>query len=83
MPYQHKVNKGSLFKNDRREKETHADYRGDINIEGEMYWIDAWVNEGTKGKFLGLSIRKKEGRSRSESPREESPQADFDDQIPF
>jgi hypothetical protein len=30
MAYEHKENKGSIFKNDRKEKDTHPDYTGQL-----------------------------------------------------
>jgi len=60
MAYVQKENIGSLFKNDRKEKETHPDYKGDINIGGVNYWLSAWVKEGKNGKFFSLSVNMKE-----------------------
>lgn len=60
MAYVQKENSGSLFKNDRKEKETHPDYKGDINIGGKNYWISAWVKEGKNGKFFSLSVNVKD-----------------------
>lgn len=52
-------NSGALFKNDRKEQDTHADYRGSITINGVEYWLDAWIKEGAKGKFIGLKAKPK------------------------
>ena len=63
------TNKGSLFKNDRKEQDTHADYNGSINIEGNEYWINAWVKESKKDgkKFFSLSVKPKD-QATSKSP---------------
>ena len=39
------TNCGALFKNERREKKTDADYRGTINIDGRDFWLNAWIKE--------------------------------------
>jgi hypothetical protein len=55
------TNRGALFKNERREKETDADYRGTINIAGREFWLNAWIKEAKSGgKYMSLSIRPKE-----------------------
>ena len=61
------TNRGSLFKNEHKEKDTHADYNGSINVDGKEYWLNAWVKEaGEKSKnpgkkFFSLSVKEKEG----------------------
>ncbi len=54
------TNRGVLFKNDRKEKESHPDYKGSINVDGVDYWLSAWLKEGQKGKFFSMSIQPKE-----------------------
>ena len=57
MAYEHKENKGSLFKNDRKEKDTHPDYTGQINVAGTLYNISAWSNKSKSGKsYYGLQV---------------------------
>lgn len=64
MSYEQKENTGSLFKNDKREKETHAHARGSALIDGVEYWIDAWTNETRDGsKYQSLKFKRKEARS--------------------
>jgi hypothetical protein len=52
MAYEHKENKGSIFKNDRKEKDTHPDYTGQINVAGTLYNISGWINESKGGKKI-------------------------------
>ena len=33
------TNGGALFPNDKKEKESHPDFRGNIDIEGKEFWI--------------------------------------------
>ena len=42
----------SLFKNNRKEKETHPDYAGSIMINGKEHYLNAWLKDGKNGKFL-------------------------------
>ena len=97
MSYQHKPNRGSLFRNDRKEKESHPDYKGDAVIDGVDYWLSAWVNEGKKGKYFSFSFQKKDevhnqgmGQTQQVLEQSTSPQnhggktaADFEDDIPW
>jgi hypothetical protein len=83
------TNKGSLFKNDRKEQDSHSDYNGSINIEGNEYWINAWVKESKKDgkKFFSLSVKPKDqaaGKSpvKSKSAPARAKDSDGDD-IPF
>lgn len=62
------TNTGMLSRNERKEKDTHPEYRGSINVEGKEYWLSAWVKEGKPGgkmegkKFFSLSIEAKEAK---------------------
>lgn len=47
MPYEIRDFSGSLFRNDKREKDTHAHAKGKAMIGGVMYWVSAWTK--TKG----------------------------------
>jgi hypothetical protein len=48
---------GALFKNDKREKDTHPNYRGDCTIHGRKFWVSAWIKDGKNGKFMSLAFR--------------------------
>ena len=92
MAWEPKAGSLSLFKNDRKEKDSHPDYKGDgLDLEGNAVWISAWIKEGAKGKFMSLSIQKKEQQAAPRQAVRQAPQAqqrpapDFDDvdSIPF
>lgn len=51
---------GTLFKNDKREKETQPNAKGTALIDGVEYYISAWTKEGKAGKFQSLSFERKQ-----------------------
>jgi len=58
-------NSGVLFKNDKKDNERAPEYKGNIMVDGNEYWISAWIKEGKTGKFMGLAV----------SPRDAQPPA--------
>jgi hypothetical protein len=65
MAYTPKAGSLSLFKNDRKEKDSHPDYKGDgLDLNGNAVWVSAWIKEGKSGKFLSLSLQPKEQQVR-------------------
>ena len=75
------TNRFALFKNDRKEKDTHPDLTGTINVEGVEYYLNAWTKEGKKGKFISGSIKLKEAKS---APKPVATTSSFDDDdLPF
>ena len=85
MPKEHydNTNRGQIWKNERREKDTHAHYRGDINIDGVNYWLDAWKvsSDHANAPVLRFRVRKKGERKASEA--RQAVQEGFDKDIPF
>ena len=85
MAYEMKEGSGSLFKNDRKEKETHPDYAGSIMINGKEHWLSGWIKEGKKGKFFSLSIGKVKEQSnfKARGDDEMPKQSPALDDVPF
>jgi hypothetical protein len=88
MAYEVRPNTGSLFKNDKKEADTHPDYKGSGLIEGVgEVWLDAWINTANNGtKYMSLKFKPKEARGGSPNPPASNPQAfedDLDDSVPF
>lgn len=88
MAYEQRDNSGSLFKNDKREKDSHPNAKGTAMIDGVEYWVSAWTKEGKSGKFQSLSFQKKEAKTEGKPEAKATPESkgafdDFEDDIPF
>jgi hypothetical protein len=81
MSYEQKDFTGALFKNEKREKDTHPHATGSALIDGVEYWVSAWTKDGKSGKYQSLSFKKKdkqEAKNPSKQPDRVLPGA-----IPF
>lgn len=83
------TNTGTLGRNERKEMDIHADYRGQININGVEYWLDGWIKtagptaKNPGSKFLSLRVKPKE-EQRPKTMAEMNPeQFRDDDDMPF
>ena len=73
------TNSGTIFDNDRKEKDTHPDFTGTLNVEGKDYWISAWKKTSKGGKrFISLAVKPKDGAGKPSSKK-----ADPEDEIPW
>lgn len=80
------TNKGALFKNDKKEKDTHPDYKGSINVDGTEYWLSSWIKTSKAGgKFMSLSVTPKDAPKSAPktAPKQDSGFDDMDSDIPF
>lgn len=87
------TNTGTLFKNDRKEKDTHPDYRGSINVGGQDFWLSAWIREAKGGerqgqKFMSLSVQPKEDKPQKHAKEkanayQPSGFGDMESELPF
>lgn len=74
-------NSGVLFKNDKKEEAKHPDYKGNIKVGGQEYWISAWIKEGKSGKFMSLAMNPRDARQEEKPVSKKI--ADMEDDIPF
>ena len=79
---------GVLFKNDKRESETHPHAKGSAEINGVEYWVSAWTNtdkNGNKYQKLKFTLKEEANQRGQEQARQvvDSGGGDFDDDIPF
>jgi uncharacterized protein (DUF736 family) len=75
----------ALFRNNRKEKDTHADFRGTfIDADGREYYLDAWSKTPKNGgeKFLSGRVKLKEDKGSAPAPRKVAA-ATLDDEVPF
>jgi len=73
-------NSGVLFANDKKDNEKAPNYKGNMMVDGQEYWLSAWVKEGKNGKFLGLAVSPRDAQPPVTKP---IPKNLDDDLIPF
>lgn len=81
--FEQKDNSGVLFKNEKKTEDKHPLYKGQAMIDGQEYWISAWLKDGKNGKFMSLAFElKKEqnGNIKASSKKEEE---SSEDSMPF
>ena len=85
MAYEQKDNTGSLFKNDKREKDTHPNATGSAVIDGVAYWVSAWTKETKDGaKWQSLSFQRKDAKPQAaQQPQKRGTIEDLESDIPF
>tara|TARA_R110000824_G_scaffold172111_3_gene349880 strand:+ start:487 stop:750 length:264 start_codon:yes stop_codon:yes gene_type:complete len=87
MAYEQRDNSGSLFKNDKKEKDNHPDYKGSCMVGGVEMWMSSWLKTGANGtKFMSFSFQPKEQQQAQPAARAKPAPAaapEFDDDMPF
>ena len=77
------TNRGSLFKNDRKDDAKFPDYQGSLNVNGVDFYIGAWLKISKEGtKFMSLSVKPKNADASLNKPKKTKEQFD-DDSVPF
>ena len=84
MAWETRENSGSMFKNTRKERETHADMTGEINVNGTLYWLNGWRKIDKNGNaWLSLSVKEKVPRNDQAPVQNGNAKDILDDDIPF
>ena len=86
--YKQRENSGILFKNDRKKTDSQPDYTGEVNVNGVEYFINGWIKQGQKAKFMSLSVKAKTRPKDQDKPQmarsyEQRRDDDMSDEIPF
>lgn len=84
------TNSGALFKNEKEGNPKRPDYRGSLNVNGDEYWLSAWLQEAKHGKhagklFMSLKVEPKQARDikGAVAHKEPEPKAGgFNDEFP-
>lgn len=80
-------NRGVLFKNDRKEKDTHPDYKGSYTDgNGAEFWLSAWLKKDKNGNtFMSLSTTAKDEvhNKGMQQARQAIQPKELDDDLPF
>jgi hypothetical protein len=81
------TNKGIIGKNTRKEKDTHPDITGNLNVDGKEYFIDGWKKDRKdgSGSFYSLSVKlkDKQGQQPAQQGKPQQSNDPFDDGPPF
>lgn len=81
------TNRGSIWKNDKKETEKHPDFTGSVNVEGKEYWLSAWKrrpDQSDKAPALSFSLKAKdESAPVKQAQQPSSSMDDLDSDFPF
>ena len=81
MAWEARDNSGSMFKNNRKEKDSQADMTGEVMIDGKTFWVNAWRKIDKNGNpWYSFSFKEKEQRA---AAPERTTKPVVDDDIPF
>lgn len=56
------TNRWKLFRNATKKSDKSPDFSGEIDIDGVVYRLNGWVQEGKAGRFFSGSVRPKENQ---------------------
>jgi hypothetical protein len=78
------TNRGSIRKNDKKSTDKHPDFTGELNVDGNLYWVSAWKRKADahpNAPALSFSVKKKEMPDHVKKAAAVAPFAD--DDLPF
>ena len=81
------TNRGVLFKNNEKSKETDPDYKGSyMNADGADHWLNAWLAKDKNGNtYMRLSTKAKDDAHKQgmQQARQSLQAKELDDDLPF
>ena len=86
------TNRGAIWRNEKKEQDTHPDFTGSLNVGGTEFWVSAWKRKegaGPKSPALSFSVKPKDeeaptgGRRSSGSTAQPKSDPFPDEDIPF
>ena len=84
MAFEMKNNSGSLFKNDRKEKDSHPNAKGTALIDGVEYWVSSWTKKDKNGNpWQSLAFTPKTEAGTMQVKSNKNSVAEMSDDIPF
>ena len=63
------TNRGAIWKNEKKEKDTHPDFTGSLDVDGKAYWVNAWKrkpDDKPNSPALRFTVRPKEAPAAQE-----------------
>ena len=86
-------NRGAIWKNDKKEKDTQPDFKGNMDVGGVEYWVSAWKRKpdaNPAAPALSFSVQRKDEQASAPAtpaaqptPQQSAPPPYADDDIPF
>ena len=86
MAYETKELQGSLFRNQKREKDSQPNMTGSAKIGGVEYWISGWTKGEGEKRWISLAFKPKQDTvvpRDGDDKRPSRKEQDEDSQIPF
>ena len=77
--FEAKPDTGVLFKNMKKDSPKHPDYKGNMLLGGQEYWLSAWINEVRSGERAGEKYMSIKFNQKEESPSSGGTTSSVDD----